>query len=804
MKLTDDLRYAVRRLRSRPLFLLVAVATLSLGIGFNAVIFSLLNTYLLRSLPIREPDRVFSLGFGRDGSRPSTSYPDYSDIRDRNSVFSGVAAIRAIPASLGMRGQSSLTWGYLVSGNYFDLLGISAWRGRLLAPSDDVKSGAHPYMVLSYGCWQRRFGADPEAIGRTVKLDGHPFTIVGVAPPGFIGTERFYASEFWVTLSMLRELEGRDWRQQRGTHNIWGVARLKPGVSAAQAETFLKVLTGQMAREHPDLNEGLTVRLAPAGLVGNLLRKPFAGFGLGLMIVCGLTLVVACTNLSGLLLAHAADRRKELAIRFAMGADRTDIMRLMLMESLLVALAGGAAGLAVTYVLRNGIQALMPRLEVINTTILIDWRVAAFAFAVAVLTAFLFGLLPALTAARVDLAPALKNDAATGLLRGFHLRDLYVAMQVAISVVLLAGSVMMVRTLTSALTFRYGFDPDHAVAVGTELAMNGYSEQQGRIFQQRLIERVRALPGVDAAALVTSIPFSLNHSESAIYVEGRPELSLSRMPGAVIYISSPGYFRAIGTRLLAGRDFDDRDRADTTPVAVVNETFARKLFPGQDPLGKRFRVGGPRYYQIVGVVEAGKYQTITEDPQMAVWRAQAQNYDADTTVVARISRPSQDALAAIREIVHELDPDLAVIESQPLGEYMNLPLSPLRMATGLLVSMGGLGLLLSALGLYGLLAHSIVQRTREIAIRMALGARPPHVLATLLRRAAMICLASGVAGMMIAVLVTRLLGQLLYAEPGSAVYLPAAALLATVAAAACLAPARRALRVDPAAALRSE
>jgi hypothetical protein len=204
MKLTDDLRYAVRRLRSRPLFLLVAVATLSLGIGFNAVIFSLLNTYLLRSLPIREPERVFSLGFGRDGSRPSTSYPDYSDIRDRNSVFSEVAAIRAAPASLGMRGQSSLTWGYLVSGNYFDLLGISAWRGRLLAPSDDVKSGAHPYMVLSYGCWQRRFGADPEAIGRTVKLDGHPFTIVGVAPPGFIGTERFYASEFWVSFHASR------------------------------------------------------------------------------------------------------------------------------------------------------------------------------------------------------------------------------------------------------------------------------------------------------------------------------------------------------------------------------------------------------------------------------------------------------------------------------------------------------------------------------------------------------------------------------------------------------------------------
>ena len=280
---------------------------------------------------------------------------------------------------------------------------------------------------------------------------------------------------------------------------------------------------------------------------------------------------------------------------------------------------------------------------------------------------------------------------------------------------------------------------------------------------------------------------------------------MSRMPGATVYTCSPDYFRAIGTRLRAGRDFDDRDRPASVPVAIVNETFAAKLLPGEDPLGKRFRMGpSDRYYQIVGVAEAGKYQTITEDPQMAVWRPLAQNYDPDTAIVARTSRSDRETLAALRQVMHEMDPDLALAEAKPLGEYLDLPLSPLRMATGSLVAMGGLGLLLCALGLYGLLAHSTVRRTREIAIRMALGTRPRQVLATLLGRAALLCLSSAALGMIVAVVVTRLVGRLLYAQPGSAVYLPVAALLAAVAAVACLVPARRALRVNPAAALRSE
>jgi predicted permease len=576
-------------------------------------------------------------------------------------------------------------------------------------------------------------------------------------------------------------------------------------MSVAQAEASLQVLAAQMAREHPDVNAGFSIRLAPAGLMGNLLRKPFMGFGAGLLMVCGLTLLAACLNLSGLLLAHGADRRKELAIRLAIGADQAAIVRLLLMESLLLALAGGVVALIVTVWLRNAIQALMPAMDFpLNTAIALDWRVAAFAFAIALLTAFLFGLLPALSAARVDLAPTLKNDAA-GFLRGIHLRDIYVGLQVALSMVLLAGSAMMIRTLAGALTVRYGFDPDHAVALSTDLQMAGYRLERGRAFQQRLAERVRELPGVEAAGIGSSIPFSLNESNSAVQVEGQQTLSLSRMPSAVTYNCGPGYFRALGMRLLAGRDFDDHDRPETTPVAIVNETFVRKLLPNGNAIGKRFRFGlGGSYYQIVGIVEAGKYQTITEDPRMAVWRPLGQNYDNDTTVVARTRGSEQETLAAIRQTIREMDPDMAVFETKTLRQYMDLPLSPLRVATGSLVSMGALGLLLSALGLYGLLAHSIVRRTREIAIRMALGAGIREVLAAVLARAALLYGISVAVGGLLSLAAMRLLGSLLYAQTDPLVYVAAGLVLGVAAGASCVAPARRALRIDPAVALRSE
>jgi predicted permease len=801
MPFADDLRYAARRLSQRPGFALTALATLAVAIGFNAVVFNFANFFLLRPLPIADPERVVTLEFRGD---PSVSYRDYETIRDRNQVFSGVAAIRTIPMGLAGGGTSALAWGYLVSGNYFSVLGIAPWRGRLLAPTDDVKTGAHPVAVLSFGCWQRRFGADPNAVGRTVRINGHPFTIVGITPPGFIGTERIYTAEIWVTLSMVREIEGWDWRTP-DNRNALTVARLKPGTDARQAEASLAVLAAQMAREQPSRNEGLTIRLVPTGLFGSALRGPTIGFAAALLLVAALTLLAACTNLSGLLLAHAAGRRKEIAIRLAIGAGRGNIVRLMLVESLLLAAGGGALGLLLSLWLRDSLFALLALRDLpIQLAVNPDWRVFAFSAAVSLATAFLFGLLPALRASRLDLTPALKNEPA-GAFRHWHLREFYAAIQVALSVVLLAGSVMMVRSMRRALSMNLGFRPDHAVTLHADLQMQGYSEERGRAFQQRLFDRLQALPGLDAVGVANSVPFSIDRSRSSVLVEGRPVPKPGEESQAITFQCSPGFFRALGTRLLAGRDFDQRDRQGTPPVVIVNETLARRLFPHEQPLGKQIRFGSAGVWaQIVGVAESGKYESLTENPQMAVWRPLAQDYSSGVTVVARTNHPPQDVLKTLQQTVVALDPDIAVFGAGTLDEYLNLPLAPVKLATAALAAMGLVAALLCALGLYGLLAYTTAQRTREIGIRVALGATGRDILAAIGRRTAALAGVGGLVGLVLAWLFTRLLANLLFGAVDAAVLALALLLLGVVAVLASFLPMRRALRIQPSAALQCE
>ncbi|MGI8743620.1 MAG: ABC transporter permease [Bryobacteraceae bacterium] len=806
MAFFDDLLYALRRLRQRPAFVAIACLTLALGIGFNATMFSFVNFFLLRPLPVQEPDRVVSLSFGRSGATQQVSYPDFVDIRDRNQVFTSVAATRAMPMALSMTGKNQRIWGYLVSGNYFDLLGISAWRGRLLGVSDDLKTGANPVAVISYGCWQRRFGGDPGAIGRTVKINGYPFTILGVTPPGFIGTERFFASEIWVPLSMIREIEGRDWRAGRSNRNAWSIGRLRRGVNLNQAEASLKVLAAEMAAEHPDTSEGFGIHLSPPGLLGNTLRRPVTGIGLALMIVSALTLLVACTNLSGLLLAHAADRRKEIAIRLSIGATRNAILRMMLTENLLLAAGGGALGLLAAKWLCGALDHFIPALDLpLNTAIQVDGRVIVFCGVVSLLCAVVSGFLPAWRAAGLDTAPALKDESSAALPRGWHLRDVYVCIQVAVCAVLLAGSVMMVRTLRDAMTTRFGFDPDHAVALRVDLAMQRYTPEKGQIFQRQLIESVRSLPGVEAAGLSNSIPFSVDESNSSVLVEGKPVPPPSRRTVAVVYQTGPDYFRAAGTHVLAGREFTERDGAKAPRVAIVNQTFVDKLLPGENALGKRLRFGtSGEWKQIIGVVEAGKYETITEDPKPAVWESLAQAYNSSTSVVVRTRLRESEALAAAVAAVARIDPDLPVFEAKSLREYMDLPLIPLRLTTGSLTAMGGLAALLCALGLYGLLANSVVQRTHEVGIRMALGARSVDVLGLLIRRMALLVGVGSAAGLILAFFSTRLLASLLYANASPSVYVDVVMLVAVIAAMASIVPAARVLRIDPWIALRHQ
>jgi predicted permease len=799
--LWKDLVYAIRRLVARRGFLALALITLTLGIGVNATIFTFVNGFLVRPLPIVEPNRVFSLVFR--GEWNAVSIPDYKDIRDRNQVFSSVAALRVMPMALSIAGHNERVWGFLVSGNYFETLGIAPERGRFLTPADDGDSPT-PVTVLSYAYWQSRFAGDAGIVGRSVKVNGERFTVVGIAPQGFHGTERFLASDLWVPFSEIRVVEGRDWRTERGNQNAWSIARLKPGVSKEQAEASLAVLAAQMVRENPIGNESFSIRLLPPGLVNGAIRNATIGMGTALLLVGALTLLVACTNLSGLVLAHTADRRKEMAIRLAIGAGRGTIVRMLLMESMLIGVVGGVCGLLAAAWSSRTIQAWAPMSGLPLPKFMMDWRVIAFGIGAGLITTLLSGLLPALRAARVDVAPALKNESATGM-GGWHLRDFYLGIQIAVCMVLLAGSVAAIQSLRSALATHFGFDGDHAVMLRMDLAMQQYTKPQGLAFDRALIEKVRAIPGVEAAALASSVPFSIDQSNSGFAVEGRDVSQEGSLASGRVYRSGPGYFRAAGTRLLAGRDFDDRDREGAPRVAIVNQTLVNEYWPAGEPIGKRIRFGRTgEWIEIVGVAEAGQYERVGEDPEAAIWTPLEQTYNTSTTVVARSHRPEADVLAAVRNAVAELNPEIPVFEAQPLSALTDFPMAPLRLSTGALMVMGGLAALLCALGLFGLLAYSVVQRTREIGIRVALGARSSNVLALLFQRTMVVVGVSAGVGLVMSVFTLRVLGRFLFATADSSVYGPVVILLAAISLIACAIPARSVLRIHPSDALRHE
>jgi predicted permease len=799
--MTLELRHALRRLRQKPAFSFAAIVTLALGIGFSTVVFSLVNFLLLRPLPISDPDSVVSLHTGR---APGFSFPNYLDIREGNDVFIETAALRVMPMHVNRGGEKARLWGYLVTGSYFELLGIEAWRGRLLSPSDDVTTGAHSVAVVSYASWQRRFGSDPALVGSTVRINGHPFTVVGVAPPGFFGTERVLDSEIWVPFSMIREIEGRDWRESRRTSNAWVIGRLRPNASPEQAEASLSVVAGRLALEHPEDNQGLSIEIAPAGLIGNVLRSPVIGLGGALLAVSALTLLVACANLSNLLLAQAASRRKEFALRLSLGASRAALVRMVLVETLVLALAGGASALIASLWLARALAAWLPALDFpLNTGLVTDGRVMGFALALALLSALLASLWPALRGAAVDPAPALKSEAALGRFRRVDLRDVYVGVQVVVSIVLVSGSLMMVRTLQQALSSRYGFEPEGAVALRFDLVMHGYDEERGRRFQRTVLGAVRELPGIEAAGLSNSIPFSIDQSFSTIYIEGEAIPPISEAPSAVLYQATTGFFRAMGTRLMAGRDFAETDDVDSPRVAVVNQALVQQLIPGGEPLGRRFRfnpTGAP--YEIVGIVEAGKYQTLAEQDQLAVWIPLAQSYNSTSTLVVRTRLPTEESLTLLRRSIEELDSELTLFDAKPLADLLDLPTTPLRLTTTALGAMGALGAVLSALGLHALVAYATSRRTREIGIRVALGASPGDVMHTLLKRTALIVSVSAALGLVLSFVGMRFLASLLYATPAGTMSLVAAALMIALSGVAAWAPARRALAVEPLTALR--
>lgn len=806
-----DFRYGIRQFLKHPVFTILAVASLALGIGANTAIFSLVNTVLLRPLPVKDPSQLVVVhGTVHNGTDFSIqSYLNYKDYRDRNDVFSGVIAYRFVVISLSHNETNERAWGLMASGNYFDVLGVRPVVGRSFLPEEDQTPSGHPVVMLSYSSWQKRFGGDPGIVGHTVLINHQPFNIIGVAPKDFVGADVAFAPEFWVPLTMAPVIEpGSRWLDHRMDNNLFMIGRMKPGVTLAQVKANMEAITTQLAKEYPADNEGRGILLSQPGLFIPSIRDASITFATVLMVVVGLVLLLACVNLANLQLARAAGRRKEIAIRLSVGASRGRLVRQLITEGVLLSLVGGLIGILLAVWINQFVRAIKLPMDIaLVFDLRLDWRVLLFALAVSILTGIAFSLLPALQSSKPALLPSLKDDSALGGFRRSRLRNSLVVTQVALSLVLLVCAGLITRSLKEAQRVGPGFSTENAVALSFDIGLQGYDEPKGRAFQRQVLERARALPVVESATLTSNLPLSLNYNSSGVYLEGQPSTGSGTLPTCIPISVSPGFFETMRIPM-RGRDFAENEDKLENRVAVVNETFANKFFPGVDPIGKRFNFSGSKdpLWQIIGVCGNGKYNTLGEAPQPAVFRPELRDYDTTLTLVARIRGDTRPAINALRSELQKLDPTLPLYDVKTLTEHMAIPLFPARMAANVLTCFGILALSLAAIGIYGVMSYVVAGRTREIGLRMALGAQLRHVRQLILRQGMFLAGIGLVIGLGIVLIVTRFLTSMLYGvSPNDPfTFVAVTIVLAGVAFLACWLPARRATLVNPIEALRSE
>ena len=814
--LIKDIRYAVRGLLKRPGFVAIAVVTLALGIGANTAIFSLVNTVMLRSLPgVEHPTEIVSVSVrGKDDSMSAFSYPNYKDFRDKNEALSGLLVYRFVPLSLSRNGANERVWGYEVSGNYFDVLGVKAIRGRTFLPEEDQAKLASPVIVVGYDAWQRRFGGDPNLVGKDVLINNHQFKVIGITPEGFKGTELVYSPEIWLTASMMEWAEpGATWLDNRNSKNFFAIGRLKSGFNSRQAEASLNLVANQLGKEYPDTNQGQVIRIIPPGFILPDLRGAVVSFTWVMMAAVGLVLLVTCTNLAGLMLARATDRRKEIAIRLAMGANRVRLIRQLLTESILLSIAGGVAGVLLALWIIKMLLAFKPPIDFpLRLDVGIDWRVLLFSLAVSVAAGVIFGFAPALQATKANLVGTLKDTAAQGGAAKSRLRSVLVVAQIAISLVVLIAAGLVVRTLQQLQTMNPGFDTQNALTMSFDLGLQGYDEAAGQQFYRQLKERLQSLPNVESAAVASYIPLSLNYNSNQIFVEGRPVERGENAPQAMTASVGPDYFKTMGTPILQGREFTDADEPKSEQVAVVNEFFVRRLMPEvstpAEAVGKRFsfrRTGGS-FVRIVGVVKGGKYFNIAEDPRPFVFTPMAQDYNSSGILVVRTKGNPEPLFAAVRGQVQALDPNLPLFDVKTFTEHMKLALFPAKVAATVLGVFGLVALLLAAIGVYGITSYAVAQRTHEIGVRLALGAQLGDVLRLVLRHGLKLTIIGAAIGLLGAYLATRAITSVLYGVSATdpLTFGFVSLLLIGVALLACYVPARRATKVEPLIALRNE
>jgi putative ABC transport system permease protein len=821
--LWQDVRFGARALLKSPWFTLAAVVSLGVGIGANTTIFSLANAALLRPLPrVREESRLVDVSRTRpNGDRfAPVSYPDYLYFRERADVFEGLAAYSFAPLNLSSGGEAERVRGMLASANYFDVLGVRPARGRFFLPEEERAGGA-AVAVISYELWQRRFGGG-EVLGREVSVNGHPATIVGVAPEGFRAPFVYIATDVYLPVTaQAQAMPGRgDLLADRAAGWLGVRGRLKEGVTLEQARAALSLLAARLGSEFADVERDQGADARAIGHVPGEVRGAVVGFMLTLSVIVGLVLLVACANVAGMQLARAARRRREVAIRAALGATRWRITRQLLTESVLLFLAGGTLGVALAVWMNDLLMAFRPTGSLaVDFRVDVDWRVLSFTLGVSLLTGVLFGLAPALSAARPDVVSSLKEFAPTGGGRSSRLRAAFVVGQIAVSLILLVAAALCVRSLRSAARINTGFDPEGVYLATADLSLQNYDEARGREFFRRLKERAAALPGVESASLARSVQLSGLAFGERVRFEGREPAAGDEPPTILSNAVDEDYLRTLRVPLLAGRDLRATDDERAPRVALINETMAARYFGGtQDAIGKRFtllaaqalRGTGRRedtQVEVVGVVADGRYYTLGEAPQPFIYLPFAQNYSGMMTLHVRAPRAEAGAvLAALRREAQGVDADVPLMGVMPLKEAVAFSLIPLRLAATVVGALGLFGLLLAALGVYGVVAYTVGARTREIGIRVALGAQGRDVLRLVMRQGVLLAFAGVCLGLAGSLALTRFLASLLYGVSATdpLTFASVALLLAGVALLACLVPARRATKVDPMVALRYE
>jgi putative ABC transport system permease protein len=815
--LLQDVRYGVRMLAKKPGFTAVAVLSLTLGIGANTTIFTLVKAVFLQSVPVKDPGRVVAIFSTNDLDRSAQaqfipiSVPNVLDYRDNVNVFSAASLVLDTEVALDVSGNPVPLFGQLVNWDFFDVVGVQPVLGRGFTPAED--QSPRSVVVISNALWQSQFGARRDIIGQNIELNTHDYTVIGVMPPEFHNVGSLGNSQLWIPQMMHDQvLSGlqKEWFTKRQGGMAGGVARLKPGVTFSQAQQVVQAFGTQLEREYPHDNAGRRAVLIPIDqtTIPVNQRSLFVLAGTLMMVVVGLVLLIACANVANLLLARATQRRREVAIRLALGASRGRLIRQLLTESLLLGFLAAGFGILFAKWTRPALFWLLPGGRPNNLDVSLDLRVLGFTLGLSLLATILFGLVPAIQASNPNRIAALRDrtDAPSGSSRWYGLRGALVMTQVAFSLIALIGAGLFIHSLRNAQFLDPGFDVAHSLVIDLDTTAQKYPQARAEQFYRNVVERVRALPGVAAASITDASPFS-EGLHRGTFKQGVDSTDLRNGEQTPIIAVAPGYFSAAGIHMVRGRDFTDHDDANSQLVAVVNQALVDHFWPSEDPLGKHLRFyKEPWDVAVIGVVRTVKYATLGEPPQPIVYFALKQQFAPDVLLSVRTFGDVKSALPSVRASVQSLDPAMQLGFVSTVQALVDDNLTAAKLGAELLAAFGVLALVLAAVGTYGVMSYTVGQRTQEIGIRMALGAKPADVLRLILGGGMAMVLGGIAAGLVVSVFLTRSVSSLLY---GIGAFDPIAfaitsALLLGVALVACLLPARRAMRVDPMLALRHE